>query len=135
VRYKCQQNPLFHTLSKIFIIENSDKVNFKVVSVHAMKPYKVSVGIAALIVNLGTRWTSLVIFTPRSLYARKERSVSSETKTQMEDTGRYKNKHTVFWSITRFWTFPVMWPTILWHIKLPALYYKHAHMSFNVCLF
>jgi hypothetical protein len=85
-----------------FIIENSDKVNFKVVSVHAMKAYKGSVGIAPLIVNLGTSWTSLVIFTPRPLYAQKERSVSSETKTQMEDTGSYKSKHTVFCSITRF---------------------------------
>jgi hypothetical protein len=53
--YKCQQNPLFHTLSKTFVIENSDKVKFKVVSVYAMKAYKGSVGIAPLIVNHETR--------------------------------------------------------------------------------
>jgi hypothetical protein len=44
-------------LSKTFITEKSDKVNFKGVSVHAMKAYKGSADMAPLILNLGTRWT------------------------------------------------------------------------------
>jgi hypothetical protein len=46
------------------------KVNVKVVPVQATKSYGGSRGIASLILNLGTRWRSMVNFTPRPLYLR-----------------------------------------------------------------
>jgi hypothetical protein len=43
----------------------------KVFRVHVMKASRGSRGIALLVLNLGTRWTSVVNFTPPSLYPRK----------------------------------------------------------------
>ena len=47
----------------------------KVVPVHAMKAYRGRRSIAALILNLGTRWRRVFNFTPRPLYV-GERTVA-----------------------------------------------------------
>jgi hypothetical protein len=46
-------------------------VKGKVIPVHAMKAYRRSRGIAPRILNLGTRWTSVLSFRPQSLYSRE----------------------------------------------------------------
>jgi hypothetical protein len=48
------------------------KENFKIFPVHAMKAYRVSRGIAPLILNLCTRWRLVADFTTRRLYPGKE---------------------------------------------------------------
>jgi hypothetical protein len=50
----------------------------KIVPVHAMKAYRRSRGIAALILNLSTRWKIVVDFTPWPLYPRERTMVSIE---------------------------------------------------------
>lgn len=142
-------------LSKTLITENSEKGKVKVVPVQVMQAYRGSTCIITLIVNLSTRGTWVFNFMPRSIYPQERTLVFTELKTLMQDKSTYENNTPYFGCMEtqQVWgsfgrcemtvaslgsiTFPVMWPyiPILWHVKLHALHYRHAYVSFDVSLF